>query len=314
MTSGNADVGGLLVPLVMPMRPDGCLDPDSYARHARRVLDAGARGFWVNGSSGDFHAIGEDDSIETVVIARAVAGPDVPIIAHVGDTATDRSVRKARRSMDAGADHVAAITPYYADYTHEELVSHHARIAEASGRSVFLYQHPATGKAPLPVGTIIGMVKDGVCGGIKESGVDIDYFEELVTCAREHDCGLRTFHGAGGRALETLGMGSSGIITVLANLLPGTCASLYRCVVEDDLEQARRHQDRVDELARALAASMPTRSTAAPAVAAIKYVLSELGIHQHDLVMDPLRPLDELERSALRQQVLPMAAEELTGN
>ncbi len=212
--------------------------------------------------------------------------------------------------MDAGADHVAAITPYYTDYTEAELVRHHECIAEASGCGVYLYQHPATGKAQLAPETIVEMVRRGICVGIKESGSDLAGFRRLIRMAEESGCDLNTFHGMGAHALETLLMHSSGIITVLANLVPRTCSDLCRAVETDRLDEAERLQARMRALAEMLASCLPRRTTSAPIVAAMKYVLKELGIHEHDRVPEPLEALDKDEMAALSAMVLPFVKQE----
>lgn len=300
----------LLVPVIAPLDVNGRLDHDSYRRHVGLVIEHGATGLWVNGTSGDFHALCEEDLVETVGIARSVLGEGVPLVAHMGDTATGRVVERARRAMDAGADHVAAITPYYTDYTEDELVRHHECIAEASGCGVYLYQHPATGKAQLAPETIVEMVRRGICVGIKESGSDLTGFRRLILMAEESGCDLNTFHGMGAHALETLLMDSSGIITVLANLAPRTCSDLCRAVEMDRLDEAERLQARMRALAEMLASCLPRRTTSAPIVAAMKYVLKELGIHEHDRVPEPLEALDKDEMAALSAMVLPFVKQE----
>jgi 4-hydroxy-tetrahydrodipicolinate synthase len=301
----------LLVPMIAPLDERGRLDHASYRRHVGHVIDSGATGLWVNGTSGDFHALCEEDLVETIGIARSVIGKGVPLVAHMGDTATGRVVERARRAMDAGADHIAAITPYYTDYTEAEIVCHHARIAEATGRGVYIYQHPATGKAQLAVETIIEMAQRGICIGIKESGSDLESFRQLVRRSEETGCGLRTFHGVGGHALETLLMRSSGIITVLANLVPRTCSDLCLAVGMDRLDEAERLQLKMRLLAGTLSECLSRRTTSAPSVAAMKFILKELGMYTHDVVPEPLEPLHADEKVALLARVLPLVKDEL---
>jgi 4-hydroxy-tetrahydrodipicolinate synthase len=305
----NSDVlTGLLVPVVTPLDADGRLDPDSFGRHLRHVLDAGAHGLWINGTSGDFHAITEGEAIETVAIARDVAGPGVAIVAHVGDTATARTVARGRKSMAAGADHVAALTPYYADYAEDELERHCRMLAEATGVGMLLYQHPATGKSPMSVSSIEGLAAEGVVVGLKESGTDMAYFAELMTMVRETGSPLRAFHGAGARALETLELGTSGLITVIANLLPSTAAGLYDSFRDGRLEDAVAAQARLTGFGEAIVDCLPSRRTGPPVVAAYKFMLKSLGVIACDRVPDPLRPLDDVERAALTERVLPLVA------
>lgn len=298
----------LLVPLIAPIDETGGLDQASLESHVSGVLAAGAHGLWVNGTSGDFHAITDEESVEAVRIARAVAGPDVPIVGHIGRTATARSLELAEGAMNAGADHVAAVTPYYAAYTDAELKRHHRLLAERSGAGVVLYQHPSTGKVPLSVETIIELSLEGTCAGIKESGVDFEYFQELMWAVREADAPLKTFHGAGSRALKSLDLGTSGIITVIANLLPATCAAMYTAFRAEDRATAERLQCLVTEFGEAILYCLPERTTGAAVVAAYKCVLRELGVIRCAAVPEPFEPLTDDEITRLLDVVLPLAA------
>lgn len=298
----------LLVPVISPLDEQGDLDRASFEAHVSSVLSAGAHGLWINGTSGDFHAITDGETVDTVRIARGVAGPGVPIVGHVGRTATARALELAGQVMDAGADHVAAVTPYYTAYTDAELKRHHRALAERSGAGVVLYQHPSTGKAPLSVETIVELSLEGTCAGIKESGNDFEYFRSLMQAVRAADAPLRTFHGAGARALESLDLGTSGMITVIANLLPATCAALYSAYRAGDRATAERLQRRVTEFGEAIVRCLPERGTGTAVVAAYKCVLRELGVIRCAAVPEPFEPLTKREISRLLDVVLPLAA------
>ena len=97
---------------VTPFRPDGELDTDAVAPLFDRLLDAGVDGVFVNGTTGEFVALDDDERETTVAAALDVFGSG-RVIAHIGAADARHAGRLARRAVDLGAQRLAAITPYY---------------------------------------------------------------------------------------------------------------------------------------------------------------------------------------------------------
>ena len=186
-----------------------------------------------------------------------------------------------------------------------ELEDHHRRISEAFGSPIFMYQHPATGDRGLSIESITALAEEGVVAGIKESGPDLPHFAALCTAVHDADMEFACMHGAAGTALQSLSGGGDGLVTVMANILPGTMCRLYESFQGGAIEDAHRFQELVLEVADAIKAAMPRRSTPGSVVIAYTHLLARLGVITNDTVFAPLRGLEDHEAEALDREVLP---------
>ena len=274
MTEG---ITGILVPVVTPLEQSGSPDISSLCRHVEWLLAHGVHGIWVNGTSGEFASFTSEERTLSVKAAVEQVRGRVPVIAHVGDAFTRQTAEHARAAREVGADFIAVIAPFYAPYSEKELVSHYAAVAEVSGGPILIYQHPWTGQPPLQAETIVKLVAAGIVSGIKESSGDLEYFRSLLEAARNAGVLLRSFHGSAASAMASLMMGSSGLISVLANLVPGTCVELFEAVGAGEKVRAEELQSRLTALNDGINAVFVERGRSVAVVAACKWILREKG-------------------------------------
>jgi N-acetylneuraminate lyase len=103
--------------------------------HARQKLG----GLYVTGSTGQWPLLTVEqrrDIVERVI--RTVARR-VPVMVHVGATATDDAVALARHAEQAGADAVSSVTPIYYGFGADAIFETYRRIGTASSLPLFVY-------------------------------------------------------------------------------------------------------------------------------------------------------------------------------
>lgn len=295
-------LGGAFVPLVTPVDRTGGLDLDSLVRLVRHVLAGGVDGIWVCGTSGEFHLLDDAERTEVLrVVVEEVAGR-VPVVAHVGDGATRRVIPKAEAALEVGADAISVITPYFVPYSSEEVKRHHRSVARAIGSPILAYQHPMSGKPSLPVEDLVELTEEGVLIGIKESSADFEYFRRILEATR--DLPFRAFHGAGLHAHLTLGMGSAGMVSLVANLLPRTCARLAAALRDGATEEIPALRSRIVEVSRSIERAVSERENWAPTLSAYRLLLCEKGVLSHDGGFEPSIPLTPTEREEVLDETL----------
>ncbi|ONK09654.1 dihydrodipicolinate synthase family protein [Streptomyces sp. MP131-18] len=299
---------GVIAPVILPMAPDGAVDARSLECHLRHLFDAGIHGLWMNGTTGEFHALDVAERAVAVRVAAEVAAGRAPVVAHVGDTATRLAIRHARAAVDAGADQVSVIAPYFAELGREELRDHYRRIAEAVGFPILAYHMPRLTKFALTADCVVRLAQEGVLAGIKDSDGDMAWFRRLVRRSAAAGSELRCFTGGSAISDLSLFVGASGVTSSLANLTPRHLVALYDAARAGDWARARQMQDQLDDLLEAmrLARRAPTLSTV---VSTYKFVLASLGHIDADHAAEPLALLDGDERQRLTSTVVPMVRE-----
>jgi len=313
-TAGTTPVeklAGVVPPLVLPLNPSAEIDFESLDRQIDFLLAAGVDGLWVNGTTGDFFALDAEERARVVAAAVRRAAGRVPVIAQVGDTATRGAIAHGRRALEAGADAVAVVLPYYLDYSQEELRAHYRAVRRTIGAPLFLYQLPQMCKVALSIESIVELTDDGTLIGIKDSAGDVDFYYRLVRTVEKEGLALRCFYGASSLIDVGLYVGGHGVMSAVANLVPHLCRQAYREAAAGRWSEARAAHARVLDLIEAL--RLPGRSNWAPTVAVYKWLLCQLGVIRHDVVFEPLRPLSGEEQDLLKARALPLMKELCAG-
>jgi 4-hydroxy-tetrahydrodipicolinate synthase len=294
---------GVIPPLALPLKPDGTPDLASVARQVEHLLAAGVSGLWVNGTTGEFFAL--DAPARAAVLRAAVeaAAGRVPVIAQVGDTATRLALRQAALALEAGATHLAAVAPYYAPPSAQEVVAHYRVLASATPLPLLIYQVPQFTQVLLSAADVLGLARDGSVVGLKDSLGDIGYFRSVTHRARAEGVSLACFVGGGNLLDVSLLAGAAGAMCAIANLVPRHCVHLYQAARAGDWAAAAQRQAELLDLIGAMA--LPHRPQWTTTLAVYKWLLRELGLIEHDTVSAPIEPLSAADQRRLRETALP---------
>ncbi|WP_320774765.1 dihydrodipicolinate synthase family protein [Streptomyces sp. CRN 30] len=299
---------GIIAPTVLPMTATGSLAETSLECHLTALIDAGVHGLWINGTTGEFHTLDDTERALAVSVAAKTADGRVPVIAHVGDAATAPTVRHARAAVDAGADEIAVIAPYFAPYGREELRDHYRAVAEAVGFPVMAYHMPQLTPSALTVDCVLDLAGEGVLCGIKDSAGDMTWLRRLLRGADRLGVDLPCFTGGSSLTDLSLYAGAAGATSSLANVTPRHLVALYDAARAGDWPRARLLQEQLEDLLELMRAARhePTLSSV---VSTFKFVLAALGRIDDTRAAGPLAPLDDQERRALAATVVPRVRE-----
>ncbi len=299
---------GIIAPTVLPMNAAGSLARSSLERHLSALIDAGVHGLWINGTTGEFHALDDDERALAVSVAAKAAGGRVPVVAHVGDAATARTVRHALAAVDAGADEIAVIAPYFAAYGREELRDHYRAVARAVGFPVLAYHMPQLTRSALTADCVLDLTREGVLCGIKDSAGDMTWLRSLLRRAARQDVDLRCLAGGSSLTDVSLYAGAVGATSALANVAPRHLVTLYEAARAGDWARARGLQEQLEDLLAARRAAR-REPTLAALVSTFKFVLAALGRIDDAHAAEPLARLDGEERRTLAETVVPRVRE-----
>lgn len=304
MTRPVSDLRGIIPPLVLPLTADGDPDLASLARQVEFLIDAGVHGLWVNGTTGEFHALGREGRAEVVRTAVAGAAGRVPVIAQVGDASLESARGHLAAAAAAGADFVAAIPPFYLEFSQPELVGYYRDLAAVSPVPLLVYQVPQLAKVGLTVESLLLLAREGAVVGIKDSAGDLMFYRELLHRAAAEGAPLRCFVGGGSLVDLSLLAGGHGAMCAIGNAAPRRCVAIFDAVETGDWAAAAAHQAALQDLIGAL--RLPGRSGPSATIAALKWALREAGLLATDLAAAPLAPLRDDERRLLAERALPL--------
>ena len=287
------ELRGVLPALVTPLHRDGTVDEPAIQRLVEHVLVGGVHGLLALGSTGEVASL-DQAARRTVLgaVVKAAAGR-VPVICGVAQSRLADATADVAAAAELGAAAVLVAPPYYYPIDQPTVLNFYRKVAEDSPLPIFIYNIPQNTKVVIEPATVATLAREGSVVGIKDSGRDFEYFENVCVATRSLP-DFRIFTGSDTMLLASLAMGGAGTICGAGNIAPGWVVRIFDDFERGDLKAARTHQDSLVELV------MAVRAGVFPS--AIKAALHLQGLCDPWLV-PPVAPLDESATARLRERL-----------
>jgi 4-hydroxy-tetrahydrodipicolinate synthase len=274
---------GTFTALVTPFTPDGsAIDFDAVDKLVDAQIAGGVRGLVPVGTTGESPTLEDDEQIELIrrVVARSAGR--APVLAGTGSFSTKKTVKASKAAVEAGADGVMVVMPYYNKPSQDGMYAHVLEVAAAVDVPIVLYNIPGRSVVDLLPETTerICAAAPGVVG-MKEATGNVLRCQELVRRLGDR---LVVLSGDDGLTLPMMSVGARGVISVTSNVLPRAVSEVTSHVLAGRWEEARKAHLALLELH----ALMFVEPNPAPAKAA----LASMG-HMNAKVRGPLVPASE---------------------
>ncbi len=239
---------GAMTAIVTPFR-DGKLDEEALREHIRWQIASGIDGIIVCGTTGEAATMDIAERTRAVHIAVEEAAGRVPIIAGTGSNATQTTIESSRQAVEAGADALLIVTPYYNKPTQEGLYQHYRAVAETVSAPIILYNVPGRTACNMLAETTLRLAEVDAIVGIKEASGDLEQIRTICTDAPE---GFVLLSGEDAQNEAIYRLGGRGCISVTANVVPDRVAQVWRTHIEGEGDRAQALQEKLVELNRAM--------------------------------------------------------------
>ena len=157
----------------------------------------------------------------------------VPVLVGVTDTSLAESIALAKHAASCGAAAIVAAAPYYFDVSQSALEAWFRELADRSPLPVMLYNMPSCVGVTLDLEIVDALSHHANVAGIKDSGGDWTYFQELCNKHRDRE-DFVIFMGPEELLAEAVAAGANGGVCGGANLLPQVYSRLYLAAVRKD--------------------------------------------------------------------------------
>jgi 4-hydroxy-tetrahydrodipicolinate synthase len=242
---------GIVPPIFTPFRDDERIDFTAWQRHLDFLIAAGVDGLFVCGSSGEFHTLDFEERVVALRFCRQAAAGRVTVYGNVGCATTRDTVRLAEHAQDERVDVIAAVTPYYARVSQDELFEHYCEVCRSVRLPVLAYnypQHGGTELLPETVGRIAAACDN--FAGIKDASGSFEQMVAYRTCAADRE--LAVFIGPETMLLSGLEAGCAGTVTTGIDISPKLFVDLYRAFRSGKRDEAARLQSLASRLGEAI--------------------------------------------------------------
>jgi 4-hydroxy-tetrahydrodipicolinate synthase len=256
-----------MVAIVTPMTADGALDWAAWDRLLDFHVREGSDGVVVAGTTGESPVLSAAEVEELTRRAVARCRDKLKVIVGAGSNATDLTVARTRELSRLGVDAVMLVTPYYNKPPQEGLFRHFAAAADASAVPIILYNVPSRTAVDLLPSTIARLARHPRIVAIKEATASLSRAREIVsTCPPE----FVLLSGDDATAVELMGAGARGVISVTANVAPRRMHEACNAALSGDLVAART----IDASLQALHKDLFVEANPIP----VKWALARMGI------------------------------------
>ncbi len=176
----------------------------------------------------------EHDRVIEVVIQQSKGR--IPVIAGTGSNSTQEAIILTQHAERVGADASLQVAPYYNRPTQKGLYEHFKAISESVKIPIVLYNIASRTGVNIEPETIAKLAKD--CkniAGVKEASGSLEQMARIKMLCPEEFCLLS---GEDALTLPALSIGASGVISVVANIVPRDVANLVSEFQKGNLEKA----------------------------------------------------------------------------
>jgi 4-hydroxy-tetrahydrodipicolinate synthase len=260
-----AEIGRLLTAMVTPFNADGSVNYQTAQDLARRLCEDGSDGVVVAGTTGESPTLADDEKIELIRrVKEAIPGRNV--VAGTGGNDTRHSVELSERAMEAGADALLCVVPYYNKPSQEGMYRHFSELARVG--PLIMYNIQGRTGVNMTAATTLRVAAEPNVVGVKEASGDIDQMG--LVCAGAPP-GFRVWSGDDSFTLPLLAVGGYGVICVVSHLAGRAMKDMIEAHMEGRNDVARDIHQRLLPVIKSL---MTTASNPIP----LKSVLNALAV------------------------------------
>ena len=207
------------------------------------MLKHGAEGFYLTGSTGLCFTMTLEERKRVVEIVIDQVKARVPVIVHVGDIGTRKSIELAEHASEHGADAISSVPPFYWKF---------------SGENIYQYYKDISGSTPLPM-----IVYNIQLAGLMDRSLlmrlaELPQVKGLKYTSRTHDemgllkdelgADFMIYSGCDEMAFSGVCAGADGIIGSFYNLFPDLYRKILEKIGENDIRGGMQLQKAADEI------------------------------------------------------------------
>jgi 4-hydroxy-tetrahydrodipicolinate synthase len=283
---------GTYTALITPFQ-GGSIDYKALESLIEKQISAGIDGVVPMGTTGESPTLSFEEHKEFIRQTVKMVNGRVKVIAGAGANSTSEAIWLTKVAEEAGVDAILSVNPYYNKPTQRGLIVHFESIAMATKLPIVLYNIPGRcGVNFLPESVAELVKRVGNIVAMKEASGDIIQIMRLIELCGDK---ITVLSGDDNMLLPLLSIGGKGIISVLANILPGDVKRVVTLYKENKTEEAKNLFYKLLPLCRA----MFLETNPIP----LKAAMEMMGLCNGSLRL-PLVALKAEERELLRKSLI----------
>ena len=227
---------GSMVALVTPFRA-GRVDEAALTKLINWHAAQGTSALVPCGTTGESATLSTEEHERVISVTIQAARGRLPVIAGTGSNNTAEAIELTRYAKRAGADAALLIAPYYNRPTQEGLFQHFQAIAEAVDLPLLPYNIASRTGVNIEPETFARLMACKNIVGVKEASGNLEQMSRIKLLCGER---FALISGDDALTLPVLAIGGTGVISVVANLVPRDVTDMVAAFQRRDIVTARK--------------------------------------------------------------------------
>ncbi|HML68203.1 MAG TPA: 4-hydroxy-tetrahydrodipicolinate synthase [Clostridia bacterium] len=225
------------VAIVTPFQ-NGAVDFTAFTRLIELQIANRTDAIICAATTGESSTLSTDERLSVIQFVVERVNGRVPVIASTGGNNTEEVVSNSKSAEAIGVDGLLVVTPYYNKTSQAGLVRHYFTVADAVETPIIVYNVPGrTGLNILPQ-TMAELCTHENIVGTKEASGNIEQIVNIAALCPQCDI----YSGNDDHVLPVLSIGGKGVISTIANIVPGEMHALCEAFFKGDIQLARQLQ------------------------------------------------------------------------
>ena len=225
---------GSYVAIVTPFK-DGKVDDKKFAELVEFQIKNSTDGIVPAGCTGEAATLNHQEQKSLIKLTCEIVNKRVSVIAGAGSNSTSEAVELTKFAKKSGADGVLSITPYYNKPTPEGQYRHYEAIAKSVDIPIMVYNVPSRTGISIKPETVARLSGIDNIVAIKEASGSLDQVSQIVSL-----CDITVLSGDDSLTLPMMAVGASGVVSVVANVIPKEIHDMVASYLKGDLLAAKK--------------------------------------------------------------------------
>lgn len=285
---------GVYTAITTPFYEDGAINFEAMEHHVDFLVRKGVNGIFPNGTTGEMALLTIQERKQIAELVIRVVDKRIPVVVHVGDISTQRTIELAQHAEKMGADGISVICPYFYLLNEREIVEHYREVSQSVSEDFFIFAYtiPSNGRNHITPELMMQIWHSTTnIRGFKNSSDSFAEMQRVVNIAPE---GFSLMMGPDHLFYAGLQVGAAGNVSGLSNAFPEFYANLFKYYNEGKFAEAWHEQRKIEELVHIL------KSGSRPSL--IKRSIDYRGLVGGH-VRSPLKDLSQEEQKQLYLQL-----------
>ncbi|AKL94943.1 dihydrodipicolinate synthase/N-acetylneuraminate lyase [Clostridium aceticum] len=283
-----------LTPVVTAFDMEGNLDIQANKNIFDHLINGGVDGLVIMGSTGEFFTMTTAQKKELIDLAVGYVDKRTKVYIGTSCMSVEDTVELSNYAIEAGADAVMIISPYYFTLSDASIEFFYDEIAKQVKGDIYLYNFPARTAHDLsPEVTLRLLRKHKNIVGFKDTVTEMGHTRNLITTVQDEFPDFVVLSGFDENFAHNILSGGSGCIGGLSNLYPEVFAEWVKAMDARDIEKVSAIQKIVDKM-------MDLYSVGTPFIPIIKKAMMIRGVEMQDYCTKPFITANEEQTKAIK--------------